>query len=113
MASRKGDNNDWLWGLLIGLIGGYVIRNDKTPKIERNCDPLQKMKEMVNVFKKHPDIRRFTAALIKDCHPTDQIAQITKIFRFVCDNIAYMSDPHGGDYLSAPFETLRVKAGDC
>jgi hypothetical protein len=113
MASKKQDDNGWFWGLLIGAIGTYIVLNDKKPTSDRIIDPLQKMQEMVYRFKTAPQIREWAAFLIKGCHPMDQICHINKIFRFVSDQIAYMSDPHGMDYFSTPFETLQIRAGDC
>jgi len=31
----------------------------------------------------------------------------------VANNIAYVKDPHGLEYIAEPRETLKVKAGDC
>lgn len=113
MANKKQDDSGWFWGLLIGAIGTYIVLNDSKPRSHRIIDPLQKMKAIVHSFKTNPQIRGYAAFLIRGCNPTDQICHINKIFRFVSDQIAYMSDPHGTDYFSTPFETLQVRAGDC
>lgn len=113
MADTSKDGSSWFWGLLIGSIGTYIVLNDTKPNPKKINDPLEKMKDMVQIFKTNPQIRGFTATLIKECRPLDQISHINKIFRFVSDQIAYMNDPHGMDYFSTPLETLEIMAGDC
>ncbi len=43
----------------------------------------------------------------------DDIYKLVTIGYWVANNIAYVKDPHGLEYVAEPRETLKVKAGDC
>lgn len=52
--------------------------------------------------------------LAEGCRSADHLCESSSILRFVTDEIAYRSDPRGGDdYVKSPQETLAAGAGDC
>ncbi|KPK23309.1 MAG: hypothetical protein AMJ70_03845, partial [Dehalococcoidia bacterium SG8_51_3] len=65
----------------------------------------------------HEDIRNTTLTLLsdvpKDINSDAASWKIWKIHNWVANNIKYVSDPFGFEYMAYPYETLESKAGDC
>ena len=48
------------------------------------------------------------------CQSADRLCEASTLLRFVADEVAYRTDPRGGeDYVKSPQETLAANAGDC
>lgn len=71
------------------------------------------VKRYVRQRRKHPQIRKIAAELVSHITLNDSQSRLSSIFRFVADEIDYISDPTGIEHISDPIETLYVKAGDC
>ena len=60
------------------------------------------------------DIVILASHLAEGCESADHLCESASLLRFVADEIAYRSDPRGGDdYVKSPQETLAAGAGDC
>lgn len=65
------------------------------------------------IFPIDPTIRN-TAIQVAKNHPgAYNIYQVCDLFDYVEDNIEYVSDPSGFDYMAKPSDTLTAGAGDC
>ena len=72
-----------------------------------------KIKNHIRKRKYHPEIRRTASKLVSGKDPTDFVARVSSIFRFVADSIGYVLDPVDSEHISDPVDTLYVGAGDC
>jgi len=63
----------------------------------------------------HEDIelRSLASSITKGCSSGNKECQLNKIYRYVVDNYDYYSDPRSREFIQSPFETLKVKGGDC
>lgn len=59
------------------------------------------------------DLRALAYTKIRNCQPGDKTCAMTQLYRYVQQDIGYLSDPVNRDYIQTPSETLRIGAGDC
>ena len=74
---------------------------------------LQQMRKMVNAAKITPQIRQAATGLIFMTPQKDELSEVETLFNFVRDTVRYTRDIHGVETLSAPYQTLLGKIGDC
>lgn len=72
-------------------------------------ETLRTMKRLANRDSSHEMIKKIVEQL-KDCCTC---CEIENIYKIVVDNIQYVSDPVGEEYVRAPIHCLQERAGDC
>lgn len=61
----------------------------------------------------NPVIRQIAATISTQSCTESKICHAKALYYFVRDNIQYVSDPYGKEYIAQPIETLKTGAGDC
>jgi hypothetical protein len=72
-------------------------------------ETLRTMVRLANRDKDHAMIQNIVKQ-VKDCCTC---CEIENIYKVVVDNIQYVSDPVGEEYVRAPIHCLKERAGDC
>jgi hypothetical protein len=72
-------------------------------------ETLRTMKQLANRDSSHAMMQKI-ADQLKDCC---SCCEIENIYKIVVDNIQYVSDPKGEEYVRAPIHCLKERAGDC
>lgn len=65
------------------------------------------------VITENIDLRDIATSIISDCPHADTDCQINEIYRNVVENYKYYGDPRANEFIQDPFETIKVKGGDC
>ena len=72
-------------------------------------ETLRTMKRLANRDSSHAMIKKI-AEQVKDCC---SCCELENIYKIVVDNIKYVSDPVGEEYVRSPIHCLRERSGDC
>jgi len=92
------------------LVNSTITKRESTYQTERGSQFVQINKL---IFPMDSTVRN-TAIQTAKKHPgTYNIYQVCDLFDYVVDNIEYISDPRGLEYMAKPSETLTAGAGDC
>lgn len=75
------------------------------------ADPYRKYLDKVD--QGSTGLRQLAFELLHPCPPADKSCAAVHLYHFVQANVGYLSDPPARDYIQAPEETLKIKAGDC
>jgi len=59
------------------------------------------------------NLRTLAATIVSGCPSGDKECQINKLYRYVIENYNYYSDPRNIEFIQSPYETMKVKGGDC
>jgi len=59
------------------------------------------------------DLRSKASSIVRNCPSGDKECQVNKIYRNIVDNYDYYSDPRATELIQTPFETMKIKGGDC
>ena len=125
------------------LINGFVIlvesysdiKTDKTSGTRENEYSEDKINKLIELFNEeypgderidklknkycskieylNPDVRNTAVSVAKE-HPGKWNAgQLTNIFYWIRENIGYVNDPLGEEYIAKASETINSKGGDC
>lgn len=69
---------------------------------------IDKMKEIIIGTSKNPYIRGWVDEILSGAKENDKTAEATAIFNFTRDNIRYVNDPAGWEYLQTPMFILEA-----
>ncbi len=59
------------------------------------------------------NLRTLASSITYSCRSGDKECQLNKIYRYVVDTHNYYSDPRRSEFIQTPFETIKMKGGDC
>jgi hypothetical protein len=106
--------------IILWIVPGYLIKTEPEPrkieKIEFNIEtipePYQSFEEII--YDNITTTIRNTAITIttQSCKEYSRLCYAKALYYYVRDNIKYINDPEGRDYLQRPQQTL-LGAGDC
>ncbi len=71
------------------------------------------MRMVSTVNPSHREVRRAAVRIASKYPGAQDFKQARAIYQFVRDDINYVSDPKGVEYVQSPEETLKVRGGDC
>jgi hypothetical protein len=57
------------------------------------------------------ELRQLATTIVRG-YP-DKEGKVNAIYRYIVENFTYIADPEGRELIRTPFETLRLKGGDC
>ncbi len=60
-----------------------------------------------------PRIKQAANIIAAESCTESRLCHAKAIYYFVRDSIKYISDPHSGEYIASPAETLKTGGGDC
>lgn len=93
--------------------------NRKTPTLSFPNPTLQMVSQWMRKFahqgKADLEVRRLVEQLCADIAPGDYASECLAIYYWACQpqNLRYMRDIQGVEFLKQPHQTLKTKAGDC
>jgi len=58
-------------------------------------------------------LRAQAASIVSGCPSGNKECQINKLYRYVVENYDYYSDPRSREFIQSPYETMKIKGGDC
>ena len=92
------------------LVNSTITKRESTYQTERGSQFVQINKLIYPI----DSTVRNTAIQTAKKHPGEyNIYQVCYLFDYVVDNIGYVSDPRGSEYIAEPGETLTAGGGDC
>ena len=74
---------------------------------------LNYMRDYVNQYKTHKNIRELALQLTRGLPQKDFDAEIKALFNYVQNNIRYVKDVHNVETIQTPLKTLEYGQGDC
>ncbi len=119
LVQHANDSSWYDWGEL--KFQAHSINIKPLPDLEDSLT-LERYHNLANFFEQindivdpfEPDIRNLAVSIARNYSGNYNIYQISAIFDYIRDNIAYVGDPVGNkNYWATPSETLEICGGDC
>jgi len=99
--------NILFWVIVISSIFWYLFLNSSDPVVSRAESYLDE------IILEDINLRGQAISIVSDCPQNDKTCYVNKIYRHVVENYNYYSDPRKGEFIQNPFETLKIRGGDC
>jgi hypothetical protein len=91
-----------------------TLSNSETAKILDDKSLLSRSEPYIGkIIIEDLELRKLAASIVQDCPSNDKECQVNKVFRYIVENYNYYSDPRASELIQGPFDTIKVKGGDC
>ncbi len=84
------------------------ISNFDFDNVVRRANPYLNKIELDN-----QSLQKYAISIIKECNTTEPACILNQIYRHIVENFKYISDPEDEEVIQSPFETIKIKGGDC
>jgi hypothetical protein len=74
---------------------------------------ISRMRDLASVGKRDQEVRKVVGQLIQKCPPKDYLCYARSVFEFCRDQIKYVFDPSGVEFLESPRHVLAAGMADC
>lgn len=74
---------------------------------------IEQMAALVDKYSKDVRIRRLAIQIVNGVRERDHRGEVEAIFAWVKNNIRFVQDPYGREWVQSPVKTLEFEAGDC
>jgi len=113
--------------IVLWLVPSYSVKLDPEPKNIPNVDAFDKILSDAKVGERtdnlneavkflnpsDPVIKQIATTISSSSCEQSRICHAKALYYFVRDNIEYVSDPVGKEYIESPVEVLKSKGSDC
>ena len=59
------------------------------------------------------ELRSFATSMTDGCFSGDKECQLNSIYKYIVNNFKYYSDPRSREFIQSPYDTIKVRGGDC
>lgn len=73
----------------------------------------QVMRDMVEQFKRDPEIRRLALHLVETLSQKDHVSEVERLFSYVQNEIRYVQDIYDIETIATPDQIVALGQGDC
>jgi hypothetical protein len=84
------------------------ISNFDFDNVVRRANPYLNKIEVDN-----QSLHDYAFSIIQECQTQESACILNKIYRHIVENFQYISDPEGEEVIRSPFDTIKIKGGDC
>ena len=84
------------------------ISNFDFDNVVRRANPYLNKIEVDN-----ESLQKYALAIIQECQTQELACFLNQIYRHIVENFEYISDPEDEEVIRSPYETIKLKGGDC
>ena len=91
------------------------IYDEQEPASPDTENPILKDAEpyLLPIITSDIELRSKASSVVRNCPSGDKTCQVHEIYRYVVENYKYIADPRRDQIIQTPYETIKVKGGDC
>ncbi len=99
--------------IIISIICAFIVGSLNYEKYAKQMALKEAEPYLAKLTLQDAKLRELAAAIVAGCPFNDKECQVNELYRFLVENFRYYADPRKGEYVQNPFETLKLRGGDC